>query len=118
MDDQLYFYRAKIISVYDGDTVRADIDLGLSTWVKNEKLRLARINAPEVRGNEKQAGIAARDFLREQVLEKEVIIETTKDKKGKYGRYITEIWIKDQTGEFININDLMVEKGHAIYQEY
>ncbi len=118
MEGQLYYYQSKIISVYDGDTVRADIDLGLSTWVKNEKLRLARINAPELRGDEREAGMAARDFLREHVLEQDIIIETMKDKKGKYGRYITELWLKDETGEFINVNDLMVEKGHAIYREY
>ncbi len=69
MEGQLYYYKAKIISVYDGDTVRVDIDLGLSTWIKNEKLRLARINAPELRGDEREAGMAARDFLREYVLE-------------------------------------------------
>jgi len=118
MEDQLYNYRATIQSVYDGDTVRADIDLGLGTWIKNEQLRFARINAPELRGDEKVAGRAARDFLRDKILNKEVIIETIKDKKGKYGRYIAEIWLQDDDGESLNINDLMVEKGHARYQEY
>ncbi|MFQ5649113.1 MAG: thermonuclease family protein [bacterium] len=118
MDRKLYCYRATIISVYDGDTVRADIDLGLKTWVKNEKLRLARINAPELRGDEREAGLAARDFLRDKILEHDVIIETLKDKKGKYGRYLVEIWLEQEGEESINVNDLMVEAGHADYHDY
>lgn len=117
-DNQLYVYRAKILSVYDGDTVHADIDLGLSTWIKDEKLRLSRINAPELRGDERPAGLVARDFLRDQIDGKDVLIETIKDKKGKFGRYIAEIWLKNDAGVYENINDLMVSSGHAEYKEY
>jgi micrococcal nuclease len=63
--DSLYHYRAVIAEVYDGDTVTADVDLGFSVWLRGERLRLARINAPEVRGDEKESGLAARDFLRD-----------------------------------------------------
>ncbi|MFQ5636494.1 MAG: thermonuclease family protein [bacterium] len=118
MEDQLYHYRAEVVSVYDGDTIRADIDLGLKTWIQNESIRLARINAPELRGEEKEAGLAARDFLRSQILGKQIILETEKDKTGKYGRYIGEIWLKDDAGEYININDLLVQKGYAKYVQY
>ena len=117
MKEKLYYYRAKIVSVYDGDTCRADIDLGLGIWVRNEKLRLLRINAPELRGDEKAAGKASRDFLREQILGKEVFIQSHKDKRGKYGRYLAEIWL-EEAGIWININDRLVEAGHAIYKTY
>jgi micrococcal nuclease len=43
-----YFYKAKIISVYDGDTVTAVIDLGFEI-TKKIKIRLYGINAPEIR---------------------------------------------------------------------
>ncbi len=118
MEDQLYNYRAVVVSVYDGDTIRVDIDLGLKTWVRNEKIRLARIDAPELRSSEKEAGKAARDFLRTLILNREIILETEKDKEGKYGRYIGEIWMKDEEGEYFNVNDLMVQKGHAKYAQY
>ncbi|MFQ5771233.1 MAG: thermonuclease family protein, partial [bacterium] len=84
----------------------------------NEKLRLARINAPELKGQDRDAGLAARDFLRSQVLEQEIILETLKDRKGKYGRYLAEIWKINEMGEYVNVNDLMVQQGHAVYQEY
>lgn len=117
MKEKLYYYRAQIVSVYDGDTCRADIDLGLGIWVRNEKLRLLRINAPELRGEEKIAGKASRDFLREQILGKEVFIQSHKDKRGKYGRYLAEIWL-EEAGSWVNINDRLVEAGHAIYKTY
>jgi micrococcal nuclease len=117
MEYSLYHYRAKVISIYDGDTIRLDIDLGLKTWIRNEPIRLARINAPELRGAERPAGIEARDFLRSLIQDKNVIIQTIKDDKGKYGRYIGEILL-EKDGGWININDLMVQNGHAEYKEY
>jgi len=117
MKDKLYHYRALVRSVYDGDTCTVDIDLGLGTWIHGEKLRLYRINAPELRGEERAAGLKSRDFLRSKIDGKEIFINTIKDKKGKYGRYIADIWLKDN-GRWININDLLVEKGFAGYKEY
>jgi micrococcal nuclease len=118
MKHTLYVYKAEVTSVYDGDTITVDIDLGLHIWIKDEKIRLSRINAPEIRGSERPKGLLSRDFLREQILNKEITINTIKDRKGKYGRYLGEIWINGKNGKQININDLMVEKGFAKYQEY
>ena len=114
----LYHYKAVVTSVYDGDTCTVDIDLGLHTWVKSEKLRLNRINAPEMRGAEKVKGKLSRDFLREKILNKEIILETIKDKKGKYGRYLAEIWLQKSGENYENINDLLVKKGFAVYHRY
>jgi len=50
-------------------------------------------------------------------LNKKVIIQTIKDRKEKYGRYLAEIWIEDK-GKYINVNDLLVEKKLAKYQKY
>jgi micrococcal nuclease len=118
MENSLYHYKAKIISVYDGDTCTADIDLGLHTWISGEKLRLNRINAPEVTGKEKSKGLKSRDYLRSLLTNKEVVIETIKDKKEKYGRYLAEIWLEETKGNFINVNDKIVKDGFAIYKKY
>ena len=111
--ESLYYYRAVITEVYDGDTVTADVDLGFSVWIRGERLRLARIDAPEVRGDDKEAGFAARDFLRDLILDKPIIVQTIRDGKGKYGRYIAELWLDGE-----NINDRLVAEGHAVYREY
>lgn len=123
MDEHLYYYRAEVQSVYDGDTCTLNIDLGLGTWAHHEKIRLARINTPEVRGSERPQGLLARDFVRDILMPnnesgKEIWISTLKDKKGKYGRYIADIWIKDATGQTVNVNDLIVNAGHAKYVTY
>ena len=53
---KMYLYRATITSVYDGDTCTADVDIGFKVTVRGEKIRLARINAPEIRGANRKAG--------------------------------------------------------------
>jgi len=118
MDKHLYYYRAEVQSVYDGDTCTLNIDLGLGSWAHNEKIRLARINTPELRGDDRPEGLKARDYLREKIDGQEVWISTLKDKKGKYGRYIADIWTKQPDGIYININDELVTAGHAKYVQY
>ena len=118
MQNVLYQYKAIVTSVYDGDTCTVDIDLGLHTWVRGEKIRLMRINAPEVRGKSRTKGLRSRDFLRELILDKEIIIGTFKDKKGKYGRYLGELWLNMDGKEYINVNDLLVKKKLAVYKKY
>ena len=101
MEPNLYNYKAVVQSVYDGDTCTVDIDLGLSTWVRSEKLRFYRINAPELRGAEREAGLRARDFLRSQIEGKEVFIQTIKDRKEKFGRYLAELWLEVMTARWL-----------------
>lgn len=56
------------------------------------------------------------DFLRGLIDEREIIIETVKGRRGKYGRYLTEIWI-GQDGVWSNLNDALVVASHAVYQD-
>jgi len=119
MDNNCYYYRAHIVSVYDGDTCRADIDLGFGIWKKKETLRLHRINAPEIRGASKEAGRQSRDYLRQLILDKDIMLQTVQDSTGKYGRYLAEIWLHDVAdNHWQNVNDLLVENGFAVYHQY
>jgi len=111
--EELYHYRGHVIKVYDGDTITVDIDVGFHITMKKEKVRLFRINTPEVRGVEKPQGIISRDWLRERILDKEIILATVKDKKGKYGRWLADVFI-----DGVCVNDELVEKGLAEYKEY
>lgn len=90
----LYTYRGSVVDVYDGDTITVMVDLGFHTY-RLEKLRIADIDAPEVRGLERPEGLESRDYLRDLILGKEVDIQTIKDKKGKYGRYIAVVTTQD-----------------------
>lgn len=96
-----------IVSVYDADTIRVDIDLGFGLRFKNLPLRLAYIDAPELNT---EAGIAARDYLRVMLpVGATVIVQTLKDKKEKYGRYLAVVY-----RDGLNVNDALVNAGHAV----
>lgn len=109
MEVELYVYKAIVTDVYDGDTVTLDIDLGLNVWARGIKARLARIDTPELRGEERAQGLIVRDYVRSMILDQEVVVKTYKDSTGKYGRYIVEIFVGET-----NINDHLVENGMAI----
>ena len=90
----MYEYYGVITSVYDGDTLTADIDLGFKMCAKKIKLRLLGVDTPEIRTkdpDEKAAAIIARDRVRDICLNKQVIIKTSK--KGKYGRWLSSIQV-------------------------
>ena len=106
-------YLARITSVYDGDTVTADIDLGLNTVRMAEKLRLYGIDAPEMRGEERQEGIISRDWLRWRIMGKDVEVRTERDARGKYGRLLSTIYI-----DGVSVNAELVDAGLAEYAEY
>lgn len=118
MENPLYSYKAIVTEVYDGDTCTVNIDLGLHCWIKSEKIRLNRINAPELKGKDRNNGLKSRDFLRSLILNKKIIIQTLKDKREKYGRYLGEVWIKNDKGENENVNDILVKNNFAKYQKY
>lgn len=107
-----YYYKATITEAYDGDTVTAIVDLGFNISSKI-KLRLLGIDTPEIRGEERPEGLIARDYVRDLLLNKEVMIETFKDRTGKYGRMLATIYI-----DGININEHLVKEGYAeIYKK-
>ncbi|MEM9328816.1 MAG: thermonuclease family protein [Bacteroidota bacterium] len=116
MEEKLYHYKALVVGVYDGDTITAQVDLGFHVQF-TEKFRLSGIDTPEVRGGEREQGIISRDALRSKILNQEVFIETEKDKKGKYGRYLATVHLEED-GEWINVNEWLVTEGLGVFHEY
>lgn len=111
-ENSLYTYRAYVSRVYDGDTVTVDIDLGFSVILKEQTVRLYRINAPEMRGSSADKGATSRDALREKVLGKWITLKTVKDSKEKYGRWLGELWV-----DGLNVNDWLLAEGLAAKYE-
>lgn len=108
----MYTYKATVTSVYDGDTFNATVDLGFNISV-NETFRIFGLNAPEVRGTEKELGKISRDRLRERILNREITIKTYKDSKEKYGRYLAEIFIGEES-----INEWLIVEKLAERKDY
>jgi len=94
-----------IKSCYDGDTCTA---------IDGEKIRLACIDTPELKGknSDHEKAIEAKDFLNKLIADKEISIKRiTKD---RYGRTVAELF-KDG----VNIQELIVNKGYGeIYKKY
>ena len=124
----LFKYRARINRVIDGDTVEATFDLGFKISITH-KLRLIDIDAPEIRGKEKIKGQAAASHLIKLICSHAanlvdgklpddslavIYIATVKDSSGKYGRYRAELWGIDEEGAPVNINQRMIDDGHAV----
>lgn len=110
----MYEYNAKVLSVYDGDTIRVDLDLGFGIWMRNQPIRFTGIDTPELRGESKEAGIASRDRLIELLTQADnkCVIKTTKDnQRGKWGRILGEIWVDTQP---ISVNQILLNEGLAV----
>ena len=104
----LYTYKARCTSVYDGDSVTLDIELGFNIVMHNQKIRLLGINTPEVRGSDRLDGLISRDRLRELIEGKDIIMVSHRDKSGKYGRWLATIYANG-----LNVNQLLINEGLA-----
>lgn len=103
----MYSYKAKIVNVVDGDTVDAVVDVGFHITALH-RLRLARIDAPELTEKTLYAGVEAKLWLVTHILNEDVLIKTSKS--DSFGRYIAEIEHKG-----VNISDAMLESGLAVH---
>jgi micrococcal nuclease len=104
----MFTYEAFISKVVDGDTVKADIDLGFNVVLKDQVFRLYGINAPEKKGESKFEGEKSKERLSQLILGRTVKVKTYKDKKEKYGRILVQIFLDEE-----NINELLVQEGLA-----
>jgi micrococcal nuclease len=110
MQPKLYFYNGVVSNVYDGDTIRANVDLGFNTWIFNMKLRLSGLDTPEIRGIERPEGLVARDFVIQRIpVGTTIQIMTERDMTGKYGRYLATIFYDGGK----NLNQELLESGNA-----
>lgn len=109
-----YLYRATVVRVVDGDTVDVDIDLGFYVWLKNQRIRLVGINAPEPRGKTKKSGKRSSKYLKKLIEGKEIIIRTIKSKKDKGDRKDSfRRWLGVLYLNGMDVNQHMIERGYA-----
>ena len=103
---------SKVISVYDGDTVRVNIDSFPDIIGKNIRIRLKGIDAPEIKGKCKKEidlAIMARDYLRNAINQSSQI-ELRNIERGKYFRIVGELYIDGK-----NISNNLLKRKLAYY---
>lgn len=98
---------AKVVSVYDGDTIKVIFPLHgvLYKW----NCRLSGVDTPELRTrneNEKAYGYVVRDKLREKILNK--VVRVSCGDLDKYGRLLVTVFMKDE-----NVNQWLITSDYA-----
>ena len=86
----MFEYQARLLRVVDGDTVDVEVDLGF--YLKQEmRLRLNKVDTPEIRGRERPEGLLAKAFVEER-LSTAGIIGIRTYKIEKYGRFLADVY--------------------------
>ena len=101
--------KAKVVSVYDGDTVKCVFTLHDKLYKWN--CRLSGVDTPEIRTRnklEKTYGYIVRNILREKILNKVVNIEC--GEFDKYGRLLIKIQCD---GDECSVNQWLINKDYA-----
>lgn len=106
----MYKYQAALIRVHDGDTLFLTVDLGCDVSIEMD-VRLAHLNAPEL---PTPAGKAALAFVLQWFTDHpgQIVIDTLKDKREKYGRYLGIITVAG-----LSLNDALISSGNAVAYE-
>jgi endonuclease YncB( thermonuclease family) len=84
---------SKVISVYDGDTFRVNIDSLPPIVGKNIPIRVNGVDTPEIRGKcqyEKNLALKARDFVRAKLANAKEI-KLINLQRGKYFRVVANV---------------------------
>lgn len=108
---------AKVLSVYDGDTITVAIPF--QKTILKEKCRLAGINAPEIRGvskQEKERALKSKARLEELTLNK-IIWLKCEEHREKYGRVLVTIFLTNKGLKTDDskqcVNDILLHEGLA-----
>lgn len=111
-----YEYTAQVTKVIDGDTVDLKVDVGFRHHLE-DRFRLYGIDAWETRGPERPRGLTAKAALIGlfEAYGPAVMLQTHKDKRGKYGRWLADLWLPSRG---IHVNGWLVAEGHAIKASY
>lgn len=118
--EDLYYYRARVIRIIDGDTIEATIDLGFNISI-TEKFRFLDFDAAEStwraeNSAEKAHGVLATRLVSDLLLDKEVILITRKS--GKYGRWIADVVLGGDLSSPFTLTAFMKEIGMEKLQTY
>ena len=114
-------YRGRCLRVIDGDTIDVQLDCGLHI-VRYERLRLARINTPELHAPDaavRAKAQAAADKTKSLLLAtgevaKDWPLKIVTSKDDAFGRWLAEVTIKLPDGSELNINDELLKGGFAV----
>ncbi|MDD3793066.1 MAG: thermonuclease family protein [Candidatus Bathyarchaeota archaeon] len=108
MQPLTYSYIGYVTEIINGDSFLASIDIGLDIILTNRRIKLNGVEAPQLIGDDADAGIVAKDVLKELIFNKKVLLKIYKNVTDEYGRYIADVFFND-----VFVNEYMVTNGFA-----
>ena len=118
--DFLYWYKARCLKVVDGDTIDVITDLGFRmTW--GQRVRLYGLNAYELSDQDAAKRALASEgkaFAAARVQDKDIVLNTFKDRTEKYGRWLAVVHYLGGEGTWHNLNEELVAAGLAVPMSY
>lgn len=109
----MYEYYCEVTKIVDGDTLDVEIDLGFSTKLTKQRIRMLGIDTPESRTRdleEKSRGLLSKKFLT-GICPVGSRIRLRSHGKGKFGRILGEIFTEEDDE---SINKQMCNEGYAV----
>lgn len=124
MENNKFLYDAKVLEVHDGDTISVIFDLGFKVTFQ-DKIRLYGINAPELKVRDtanklvvNPLGTQTSEVLKTLLKPGDtILVETIKDRKEKYGRYLANIYITMEEKQ-VCLNEYLLNNGLATEMKY
>lgn len=112
---QQWIWRAQPRHIVDGDTLDVYIDTGWHSY-RIERIRLLGVNTSELRGPEREAGVAAKLFVAQWLRDADtddliwpLILQSKMS--DTFGRYLGTIW---RISDGRSLNQDLLDIGHAV----
>jgi Micrococcal nuclease (thermonuclease) homologs len=107
----IYTRNAKVTNIVDGDTFDAEVDLGFHIKI-SDRFRVLGIDAPEKFGVTKAAGLKSKQYLVDNILNKDIVIIS--NKMDGFRRYLADVYITNADGSQSKLADIMLNSRLAI----
>jgi endonuclease YncB( thermonuclease family) len=116
-------FRAQCMRVIDGDTVELLVDCGFHNF-KRDRFRLLGIDTPETHSKnaeERKKAQEATEYVKSALHPMGIVVDgdyplrvlTFKD-PDSFGRWLVELYYKDDNGEERHLNKELLDLGHAV----
>lgn len=112
----IFTYYAQVIKVIDGDTIDFRVDLGFNV-LRDIRVRLLGLNAPELRGESRQAGEASKQAVQDWLCDHDNLVvstwKTRKEQVDHFGRYLAIVRGDSPKGQQQTLNHYLVQSRLA-----
>jgi len=114
--DFLFWYRARVVNVVDGDTLDLETDLGFRVAF-GQRYRLYGVDTRELNDPDpvvRERAVRAKEFVETRVGGSEVVIRTHMDRRDKYERWLAVVYFLEDAGTWRYVNEDLIAEGFAV----